>query len=359
MVCLSTSNVNAQYTKDFNDANTTSSLSGECWSSSGVTWLSNNKKINGAGSLELALTANSTSSFTSAYLLPTSINFNISFAYKISNSISTMATRKLSVYVIDNYSGRTLVKEIPMVNGFPTTVQQFNESIVLTDVQSKRVFVEFSGVGDNNNHLILDDLAISAKATSTCGAYEQSVLPIRLLRFSGNTNNNKANLLWSVAENETGSHFEVEKSWDGKSFQAATIVFTTTTVGIENYQFLDPTELSVTTYYRIKTTNKNNSISYSNVISLKNGGATIDSKLTLLQNPVQSTLGFSFVAPNDEKAEVAIYNLAGVKVYNQNVSVRKGANSISFDMDSRMTKGNYIITVQCATSLKSSKFIKQ
>lgn len=359
MVCLSTSNVNAQYTQDFNAANTTASLSGECWNSSNVNWISSNKKINGAGSLELALTANSTSSFTTAYLLPASVNFNISFVYKISNSISTMATRKLSVFVIDNYNNKTLVKEVPMVNGFPTTVQQFNETILLADVQSKRVFVEFSGVGDNNSHLIVDDLAISAKAITTCEAPEQSVLPIKLLSFSGNLHNGKAQLAWRVAANETGHLFEVEKSTDGKGFHATSIVFTTTTTGLESYQYADPIKQSLTTYYRIKTVNKDNSISFSNVVALKSGDEKQVNRLTLLQNPIQNTLRFSFTSLTEEKAEVAIYNLAGIKVYQQSMMASKGSNSISFEVEASLPKGSYILAVQSGTGILSNKFIKQ
>lgn len=199
----------------------------------------------------------------------------------------------------------------------------------------------------------------SNTATVTIEYATAAVLPIRFVSFSGSLQASKANLNWSVAENETGSFFEIEKSLDGKTFRAATIVYTSTTVGIESYKFADPAELQATTYYRIKTFNKDNSISYSNVISLKHEPSNLESKLTLLQNPVRSTLSFSFSSSMDEKAKVSIYNLAGVKVYSQNVAVKKGTNSFSFDMDTRIGKGNYIVTVESATSIKSSQFIQQ
>lgn len=195
-------------------------------------------------------------------------------------------------------------------------------------------------------------------ATVTIEYAAMTILPIHFMSFSGNANANKAQLAWSVADNETGSHFEVEKSTDGKKYQSVATVMTSNNVGTEKYDFTDAAFISSGSFYRIKVINKDNSTSYSKTVYIK-GATTVDNKLTLMQNPVQSALNFSFTAATDETAEVAIYNLAGVKMHSQKVNARKGTNSISLGMDSKFNKGAYILTVQSSTASRSTQLIKQ
>jgi hypothetical protein len=187
---------------------------------------------------------------------------------------------------------------------------------------------------------------------------EGTILPVKLISFSGNLVSNKALLTWQVADNETGSHFEVQKSLDGKSFEAHTVVFCSAKTGTEAYQYTDAAFTTNKAYYRLKTINKDGSISYSKVIYLTNVQDAANQSLRLLQNPVQNTLSFAFTAVATEEAEIAIYNMAGVKLHTQKINAAKGTNQITLDIDSKLGTGTYVLTVQSATANRVTKFVK-
>jgi hypothetical protein len=202
------------------------------------------------------------------------------------------------------------------------------------------------------------DPASSAETMVSINIVEGTILPVKLISFSGNLVSNKALLTWQVAENETGSHFEVQKSLDGKSFEAHTVVFCSAKTGAEAYQYTDAAFTTNKAYYRLKTINKDGSISYSKVIYLTNVQDAANQSLRLLQNPVQNTLSFAFTAVATEETEIAIYNMAGVKLHTQKINAAKGTNQITLDIDSKLGTGTYVLTVQSATANRVTKFVK-
>jgi hypothetical protein len=83
--------------------------------------------------------------------------------------------------------------------------------------------------------------------------------------------NNRVFIDWSVAENETASHFEIEKSNDGKNFTAAGLVFGTDKPATANYRFFEKA-VNQKIYYRIKLINKNQKTEYSTVLEVNPKG---------------------------------------------------------------------------------------
>lgn len=184
----------------------------------------------------------------------------------------------------------------------------------------------------------------------------QLVLPIRLINFQGNVDNNKADLQWSVAENETGYSFELEKSFDGKSFNSAALVFTTSKNGIENYSYKEAIDRN--SFYRLKMINKDNSISYSQTLKLTVNENITGNSVRILQNPVGSSLQFSYNAAVSELTTVNVYTSAGVKVFTRQLHSQKGNNSYTINLDLKMGKGFYLLETTNGVERNVSKFIK-
>jgi hypothetical protein len=177
--------------------------------------------------------------------------------------------------------------------------------------------------------------------------------------FSGSASNNKAQLRWSVADNETGDHFQVMRSNDGKNFTEAGVVFINNRIGAESYTFTDKQDLDAVTYYKLKIINKDKSVSYSNVIILKSAIDKGAKGLTILKNPVESTLTFTYSAATATQSNVTIYNASGVKVYSSRISSQKGTNSVSLNLDSHMAAGTYILEVANGTDRMVTKLLKK
>lgn len=185
------------------------------------------------------------------------------------------------------------------------------------------------------------------------------VLPVRLMNFSGEWLHNKAQLSWAVAENQSGAYFEVLRSRDGKTFTSAGLVFASGKDGSESYQFSEKAETDGATYYRLKLVSKNGGHSLSNVIVLKKETTTPGSTLRMLQNPVASTLHFTYLSSTTTASQVVIYSMGGVKVFSTIVGSQKGNNTVSLELNRHLTPGTYILEVSCGSERKVTKLVKQ
>ncbi len=105
------------------------------------------------------------------------------------------------------------------------------------------------------------------------GAYEYaSPLPVELLYFEGrNIKDSKNTLTWQTALETNTSHFELERSNDGRKFTAIGEI---KAKGSNTVYQLDDLEAKGTQYYRLKVTDLDLSSSYSNIISLQSKSAT-------------------------------------------------------------------------------------
>lgn len=184
-----------------------------------------------------------------------------------------------------------------------------------------------------------------------------SVLPVRLTAFHAITTSNRTELKWYVADNETGKQFEVEKSTDGKNFYSSAVVLSTEKTGNEVYAFNDVLPES-RTFYRIKLTDNDNKVSYSNALMVGSNAKTTGN-LSLNQNPVESYLVFNLKSPGNTQAVINIYNASGATVYSQKTNVVKDANSIALNLDGKIFTGMYLLEVKTPLSQSSAKFIKR
>jgi hypothetical protein len=183
------------------------------------------------------------------------------------------------------------------------------------------------------------------------------VLPVRFTGFRATANSSQAELTWLVADNETGKQFEIEKSRDGKNFYSAALIFSTSKNGSEEYTYRDAVP-ETKTFYRIKLTDKNNKISYSNALAVGNSIKT-SGNLSLNQNPVDSYLVFQFKSSENSIANINIYNTSGALVYSQKTNLTKDANSIAINLDGKVFAGLYVLEVKTQSDHNAVKFIKR
>jgi hypothetical protein len=227
----------------------------------------------------------------------------------------------------------------------------------------QKLVINITGNGDGNTYLFIDDISITNASYNRsypydCKAAAAITLPIKLTSFSGCLVESKPQLKWSVAENETGEHFEIEKSTDGLNYSVIGVVPVTSKIGAESYVYSENIILAGGAYYRIKVVNKDATMAYTKFISLKNDGKTLASAITLMQNPVQNMLSFQFNAAVSEDATVSIYNVTGVKVQSFAIKMWKGVNSILHPLDSRIGRGTYILEISSNTQRSAIKLSK-
>jgi hypothetical protein len=179
-----------------------------------------------------------------------------------------------------------------------------------------------------------------------------SPLPVKLLYFTGETNDIKNVLSWATAEEVNNSYFEVERSSDGTIFQSLEKVEaagnSSTTV---TYNLIDPFPYTVS-YYRLKQVDIDGKINYSRVVKLQ---LNSQHKLSIYPNPVSKTLYFS--SPTGSiSMQLLIFDASGKQVIQKTVT--SGINS-TIDVY-HLVKGVYFIKTfdREGRAIWSGQFIK-
>ena len=184
-----------------------------------------------------------------------------------------------------------------------------------------------------------------------------SVLPVKLVSFEAQRTEQGTAVKWTVAENESGHYFELEKSTDGRSFIKINGTGATHKAGTESYSLTD-FHVSASAYYRIKIIDKTGKNTYSD-ISFVEGKATAGQSISLIANPVESYLTFQYAASAAGTAAIKIYNLSGATVLTQKISLTKGYNNITIATDGKFYAGAYILELVNNTENSRTKFIKR
>ena len=95
-----------------------------------------------------------------------------------------------------------------------------------------------------------------------------SALPVRLISFKGHlTSAGNAELEWKTAQEVNNKGFEIQKSVDGKFFEAIGWVDGGNQEAEKTYQFTD-SELTTTSYYRLKQVDFNETFTLSRIVSV-------------------------------------------------------------------------------------------
>lgn len=93
-------------------------------------------------------------------------------------------------------------------------------------------------------------------------------LPANFLNFTALLVNDKVSLAWSTSQGSNVSHYNIERSYDNKSFKQAALIFTAENpAAVNNYSYNDPVKNvpSSVIYYRLKMIDKDGKYKYSEV----------------------------------------------------------------------------------------------
>jgi hypothetical protein len=147
----------------------------------------------------------------------------------------------------------------------------------------------------------LDDISLS-----------RTELPITLLDYSVASSKNKTLVKFSTATETDNDYFTVERSSDGRTFDAIGKVEGAGNSAVkQSYAFTDENPLPGVNYYRIKQTDYNGSYTYTEVKSVRHR----------ISNSIVTpgkTDGILFVTSDLKSYDVVVYNTAGQEVQRNN-----------------------------------------
>lgn len=92
-----------------------------------------------------------------------------------------------------------------------------------------------------------------------------SSVSAKFISIKSSVSNEKIIIDWLVEENQAANMFEIEKSYNGKDFTLAAIIFGTDQAAANSYQFYEKKSMKKV-FYRIKIINKNEETEYSDPV---------------------------------------------------------------------------------------------
>lgn len=186
----------------------------------------------------------------------------------------------------------------------------------------------------------------------TSGAATCSTLPITLLYFSGEKENNNNKLLWSTATEINNNYFELERSYDALNFEKiAEIDGAGNSSNILNYYQFDYSfdRSKLVNYYRLKQIDFDGQFSYSNIVALEND--TKIGEILIYPNPANDFLNLTH--NNDELTVYQIYSVEGKLIH-------EGEFMSTHQIDlNQYNSGTYLIKLISKNKVYQQKFIKQ
>ncbi len=177
------------------------------------------------------------------------------------------------------------------------------------------------------------------------------VLPIELIEFNAQINNNKlVDVLWSTASEKNNNYFEIQKSLNAIEFEKTGTVASKANGGNSNsylsYIFEDTNPLFGVSYYRLKQVDYDNSFSYSKVVSV-NYVKEKNIRFVIYPNPNNGefTADISGIENNHE-VTINLYNEKGKLVYESIFFINDSTNSkFKIIPSEKLVSGIYFCTL--------------
>ena len=191
--------------------------------------------------------------------------------------------------------------------------------------------------------------------------YDANCIPLdqNILNFKGVINNNITRLDWTIAQNQDVSYFDVERSFDGKSFNFISRTDADSekklSASYYSYDHLNHLSIQPALYYRLKITKTNGNISYSKVIRIPYG--SIVTKMSITPNPVHDMMQVAINTSSDNLMELYIYDMSGKTMRKIKANLLAGTNAIGVDRLSELQNGMYLVVIYTGGEIFRQKIV--
>jgi hypothetical protein len=187
-----------------------------------------------------------------------------------------------------------------------------------------------------------------------------SLLKTVLKDFTSQKNSKFLQLNWKVLNQNSTKYYEVERRIGNSAFTVIGKVLSKGSAEpIISYTYSDAVNdlQAETIYYRLKFTDMNGNIQYSQIIAENIDGDTTG--IQLLHNGVSGTqTHLSLSSIKDTDAKIEIYNQAGATIMSSRVKVQKGVSVIRLNELENRNSGVYFIKVIVDNIIFSDKIIR-
>ena len=207
----------------------------------------------------------------------------------------------------------------------------------------------------NANDFFLDNMEFldPCTVTSTINVTINCTLPVDLISFNATNHGNGALLTWTTTSETNSSHFIVQKSSDGISFNSIGKVNAAgNSSALNNYSFVDPSISAGITYYRLVQYDFDGQSHYSEIKSVTKNSIN---DVQVYPNPNNGIFTIVMNNTGEVKTRVTIINAIGQVVYERHETT---ANELTIDI-SPLAVGIYYLQIGSVQDSKVIKIIKE
>ena len=194
--------------------------------------------------------------------------------------------------------------------------------------------------------------------------YFGSALPVELVEFTGNWQKTHAALTWATAQETRSNGFEIQRSFDGKTFEKLGFVKSLgQSVQKQDYWFndYDLAKNPQYAYYRLKQIDDNGDYSYSKTIIVTPENVQNDWKI--YPNPTKNTeVSIAYDGNKEEDIQIEWLDMMGRIRQTSVQQVAKGQNIFNANVSS-LESGVYFVRIHSITGAaskteKTIRFVK-
>lgn len=209
--------------------------------------------------------------------------------------------------------------------------------------------------GSGNNTANTATITVSSFAPFLIGKLA-TTLPVKLISFAAQKQSSSVQLKWATSSEQNNSHFDIERSTDGKVFSS---IGRRSGAGNSNvaidYSFSDYNPAAGINYYRLNQVDLDGKSTLSNPIVVNMGFEGLAMQVFTSANA--SELKINITTDQDSKGQFIVYSVSGQKIVEQSLTLTKGYNDFSFSMTD-FGSGVYIATYKNGTQIVNRKFVK-
>jgi hypothetical protein len=181
----------------------------------------------------------------------------------------------------------------------------------------------------------------SAAASRANVQFQNGTLPVKLAEFKISSNSTEVTLTWKTSTEINSSHFEIERSSDGKIWSTQGTVQAAGNVSVDhNYSFSDESPNSGTNHYRLKIVDIDGKFEYSLIKSVNFTSTALN--VVAGPNPANSFLNISVNAPGNEPYRLRLINRSGQVMFDQKYAASSKRMQLSV---SNYADGTYFLEV--------------
>lgn len=257
----------------------------------------------------------------------------------ISPTSSTINTGQSVTYTISNVVGSTwYAVQDNSGNSYATSVYTSSNSGFSLSTSN------FNSSGTYNLVLTADKLSgCPASTASATVVVNPIVTPVRFISVTAEGISQGSKISWTVADEENVSHYQVEKSLDGRNFSlAGTVDFKPASSSINQYTYTDVTINTDRIYYRIRQVDIDQHYTFSSIVIVK---AKPGNKIQAWPVPAVNEINININVNSAQSSSIELLDINGTKMLSKSIRLSVGNNALSLNQLATLPKGTYFIKI--------------